>query len=99
MPRSSENRDETDFSMASLARGEVTQVQIGNYCKGDLFQHFTIMAAGKLVIFMMQLNDQKKLFMISSIDTSIVVKHNNLHNESVLRWNICPENKIIGFTQ
>ncbi|XP_015762651.1 PREDICTED: X-ray repair cross-complementing protein 5-like [Acropora digitifera] len=26
VPRSSENRDETDFSMASLARGEVTQV-------------------------------------------------------------------------
>lgn len=83
MPRSSENRDETDFSMASLARGEVTQVQIGNYCKGDLFQYLTIMAAGKLVIFMMQLNDQKfKLFMHSSIDTSIVVKHNNLHNNN-----------------
>lgn len=82
MPRSSENRDETDFSMASLARGEVTQVQIGNYCKGDLFQHLTLMAAGKLVIFMMQLNDQKKLFMHSSIDTSIVVKHNDLHNNN-----------------
>lgn len=89
MPRSSENRDETDFSMASLARGEVTQVQIGKYCKGNLFWHMTITAAGKLVIFMVQLNDQKKLFMHSSIDTSIVVKHNNLNNNKCLEVE-CP---------